>query len=241
MTQKAWLFLLVVLMSLLPFRAQGRSQSPPASPLAQEPLKCSLDSLPSDIQNPLKKDFASWRIQEAETLSERARKTWEARNPKSCPGIAMGLFQGSTTPSYGILLVSTDHPDAGYKLIVFSRPEGKPLYEAFEIGHSNDPGASNYFIGKVVLSDIFGEESKKKYNAQAPEGILMVDSAEQEYKADVYFLSNHAWRREPAPNNSLARIAQYTVNNRVRSPRSARSGLRSLVSGHFPLLIFPRS
>jgi hypothetical protein len=185
------------LLSSLLLSDYASSQSPPASPLAQEPPKCGLDSLPSDIQNPLGKDFASWRIQEAKLLSEHARKTWEAKIPQSCPGIAVGLFQDSTTPSYAILLVSTDHPGAGYKLIVFSRPEGKPLYEAFEIEHSNDRGATNDYIRKVVLGDIFGEESKKKYNAQAPEGILMIDSAEQEYKADLYFLSNNAWRHEP--------------------------------------------
>jgi hypothetical protein len=196
-TRTPSLYLLLSLLSSLLLSDYASSQSPPASPLAQEPPKCGLDSLPSDIQSPLRKDFASWRIQEAKLLSEHARKTWEAKSTRSCPGIAAGLFQDSTTPSYAILLVSTDHPDAGYKLIVFSRPEGKPLYESFEIEQSNDRGATNYFIRKVVLSDILGEESKKKYDAQSPEGILMIDSAAQEYEADLYFLSNNAWRHAP--------------------------------------------
>jgi hypothetical protein len=200
MTRERSLSLLSLLMNLLLLNGPVRAQSPPATQLVEEPLKCTLDSLPTDIQTPIKRDFSSWRIQEAQLLSPHARKTLESKNPQACPGIALGLFRDSTTPSYALLLVSPDDPDAGYKLIAFSRPEGKPLYEPSEIEHSNDPGSSNYFIGKVVLSDIFGEQSKKKYKAQAPEGILLVDSAEQKHEANVYFLSDNAWRREPVHN-----------------------------------------
>ena len=56
------------------------------------PSPCNLDSLPSDIKNRLKRDFGSWKIQEPESLSEHARKTWEGKQPPACPGIAVGLF-----------------------------------------------------------------------------------------------------------------------------------------------------
>jgi len=197
MTRTISLSVLLPLLSLLLFNGQARSQSPPAPPVGDEPPKCGLAALPSDIQTPIKRDFASWRIQEAQLLSEYARKTWASKNPQACPGIMVGLFQNSVTPSYAVLLVSPDHPDSGYKLIVYNRPEGKPLYEAAEIEHSDDPGASNYFIRKVVLADVFNDEAKKKYNAQSPEGILLINSAEQKREAAVYFLSNNAWRHEP--------------------------------------------
>lgn len=200
MTRTASLSIILPLLGLLLRNHPERAQSPPATPLADEPPKCDLASLPSDIQTPIKRDFASWRIQEPQLLSEYARKTWASKNPRACPGIVVGLFQNSVTPSYAVLLVSPDHPDSGYRLIIFSRPEGKPLYAAAEIEHSGDPDSSKYFIRKVVLTDFFSEEAKKKYNVQAPEGILLIDSAEQEYEAGLYFLSNGTYRHEPVDN-----------------------------------------
>ena len=198
MTRKRCLSVFLTFLSLLLLLCQGRAQSPPVTSLAEEPPKCDLASLPSDIQTPIKRDFASWRVQEAQLLGDRARKTLESKKPQSCPGIAIGLFQNSATPSFAVLLVSADHPDAGYKFIVFNRPEGKPLYEAVEIEHSDVPGASNYFVRKVVLTDFLTEEAKKKFNSQAPEGILLVNSAEQKHEAAVYFFSNGSYRHEPA-------------------------------------------
>ncbi len=192
------LSVLLSLLGVLLFSNPACSQAPPPPPVGDLPPKCGLASLPSDIQTPIKRDFASWRIQEAPLLSESAMKTLASMNPQACPGIVVGLFQNSVTPSYAVLLVSADHPDAGYKLMVFNRPEGKPLYEAAEIEHSSDPGGSNYFIRKVVLTDFFKEDAKKKYNAQAPEGILLIDSAEQKHEAAVYFFSNGSYRHEPA-------------------------------------------
>jgi hypothetical protein len=89
---------------------------------SQSPTLCKLESLPSDIQSRLKEEYGSWKIQETETLSEHARKTWEGKKPPACPGIAVGLFQGAKTPSYAVLLVRFDHPDAGYRVSVDCRP-----------------------------------------------------------------------------------------------------------------------
>ena len=110
----------------------------------------------------------------------------------------MGLFQGVETPSYAVLLVPVDHPDAGYRFLVFSRKTGQPSYEATVVEHSDDHGASNYFIRKVPISKFFGEESKRKFQVQASEAIVMTDSAEQEYEADIYFWSDGRYRQEPA-------------------------------------------
>jgi len=40
------------------------------------------------------------------------------------------------------------------------------------------------------------EASKKKFQIQAVELVLMVDSAENEYEADVYFCSNDLFRQQ---------------------------------------------
>jgi hypothetical protein len=176
---------------------QVGSTSPLLARTAEEPDPCNVGSLPADIQNHLKGDFASWKIQDAETLSEQARKTWAGKKPSACPGIAVGLFQASKTCSYAVLLVPVDHPDAGYKFLVFRRKSGQPSYEPIVVEQSDDHGASSYFIRKVGIGTLFNEESKKRFQVQAPEAILMVDSAEKEYEADVYFWSNGRFRHEP--------------------------------------------
>ena len=109
----------------------------------------------------------------------------------------MGLFQSAKTPSYAVLLVPVDHPDAGYRFLVFRRKSQQPSYEITVVDQFDDRGASNYFIRKVPINKFFSEESKKKFQVQAIEGILMVDSAEQEYEADVYFWSNGRFQQQP--------------------------------------------
>ena len=80
--------------------------------------------------------------------------------------------------------------------MVFIRKTGQPSYEPTVVEQSDDHGASNYFIRKVPISRFFNEESKRKFQVQATEAILMVDSAEQEYEADIYFWSNGRFRQE---------------------------------------------
>jgi hypothetical protein len=167
---------------------------------AEKEAACNLDSLPSDIQTRLKKDFASWKIQGPENLSENARKTWTGRRPSACPGIATGLFQNAKIASYAVLLVPVSHPDTGYRFLVFSSKAGELSYESTLVEQSDDHGASNYFIRKVRISDFFGAESKKKFPVETTEGIEMIDSAEHEYEADIYFWSNGRFRQEPVDN-----------------------------------------
>ena len=169
----------------------------PLGPSPTEASNCNLGSLPSDIRNHLTSNFSSWKIQEPENLSEYARKTWADKNPPGCPGIAVGLLQSARTPSYAFLLVPVDHPDAGYRFLVFSRKAGKPSYEAEVVEKSDEHGASNYFIRNVPVSRFFNEKSKRKLQVQATDAILMVGSGEKEYEADIYFWSNGGYRQEP--------------------------------------------
>lgn len=176
---------------------QTSSPSPILARATEEPASCSLGSLPSDIQNRLKSDFGSWKIQVPENLSEHSRKTWEGKKPPACPGIAVGLFKSAKAPSYAVLLVPVDHPDAGYRFLVFSLKTEQTSYETTVVEKSDDKGASNYFIRKVAVGRFFNEASKRKFQVQAAEAILMVDSAEEAYEADLYFWSNGRFRQEP--------------------------------------------
>lgn len=164
---------------------------------AEGSASCTSGSLPSDIQNHLKGDFGSWKIQEAETLSENARKTWTGKKPPSCPGIAVGLFQSTKAACYAVLLVPVDHPDAGYRFVVFGHKAAETSYETVIVEQSDNHGASNYFLRRVPISDFFNEESKKKFQVRATDAILMVDSGDQEYEADIYFWSTSGFRHEP--------------------------------------------
>ena len=65
----------------------------------EKPNPCDPGSLPSDVQNRLKMDFGSWKIQELETLSEHARGAWTGRKLIGCPGIAIGRFLGPSAAS----------------------------------------------------------------------------------------------------------------------------------------------
>lgn len=188
--------LVLVLVAAFLFRQVG-SLSPVSARATEGPASCGLASLPADLQSRLKGDYGSWKIQEAETLSEHARKTWEGKKPPACPGVAVGLFQGAKTPSYAVLLVPVNHPDAGYRFLVFSHKAEQAAYEATVVEKSDDKGASNYFIRKVAVSRFFDEASKRKFQVQAAEAILMVDSAEAEYEADLYFWSNGRFQQHP--------------------------------------------
>jgi hypothetical protein len=187
----------LILLMTVPVAVGKTASPPPFVANSAEGLSCNLGSLPSDIQNLLKREFGSWKVQAPESLSDHARKTWEGKKPPACPGIAVGLFQGAKTPSYAALLVPVDHPDDGYKFLVFSRKTEATPYETILVEQSDDHGASNYFIRKVPIIDFFSAESKKKFQVQATEAIMMVDSAEQEYEADIYFWSNGSYRHQP--------------------------------------------
>jgi len=47
---------------------------------------CDVGSLPQDIQDRLKGEYGSWKVQESADLSKHARERWEAEKPPACPG-----------------------------------------------------------------------------------------------------------------------------------------------------------
>lgn len=179
----------------LAFGQQGSSPSPPAKPIEGSAL-CKPGSLPPDVQSRLKGEFSSWKVQEPTDLSPHARERWESEKPLACPGIAVGKFEDAKTPSYAVLLVPQGHTDAGYKFLVFSPKAGQPSYE-MRTADSGESGAANYFIHRTPISKFFDEPSRKKFQAHTVDGILLVDSAENEYGVEVYFWSGGHYRHEP--------------------------------------------
>jgi hypothetical protein len=158
---------------------------------------CRLKSLPADIQNQLKDNYRTWKIQGPSDLSLRARERWESEKPLACPGIAFGYFESAKSLSYAILLVPTGRPDGGYKLLIFGQKPNEAVYEVREVGSLDQNGASNYFIHRAPIGKFFDEASRKKFQAHTMDGILLVDSAENEYGVEVYFWSGGRYRYAP--------------------------------------------
>jgi len=158
---------------------------------------CKVESLPSDIQNRLKEEYGSWKIQEPADLSQRAREAWELEKPWACPGIAVGHFESAKTLSYAVLLVPTGHTDEGYRFLVFSQKLGQPGYEVRVLDKLDDKGAANYYIQSTPISKFFSEASRRKFQAHTKDGILLTDSSENEYGVEVYFWSGGRYLHEP--------------------------------------------
>jgi len=175
----------------------GRQGSPPSTPANRnaEPTLCEPGSLPLAVQSHLREEFGSWRIQEPANLSTRAHERWESEKPLACPGIAVGQFENASTPSYALLLVSQVHSDARYKFLVFSPKTGQSSYNV-RLADSGEIGAADFFIHGTRISKFFDEPSRKKFQAHAVDGILLVDSAENEYEVAVYFWANGRYQQQ---------------------------------------------
>jgi hypothetical protein len=163
----------------------------------EKPELCKPESLPSEIQNRLKEEYSSWKIQEPANLSQRAREAWEPEKPLACPGIAVGHFESAKSLSYTVLLVPTGHPDEGYRFLVFSQKLGQPGYEVRVLDKLDEKGAANYYIQSTPISKFFDEASRRKFQAHTKDGILLTDSGENEYGVEVYFWSGGRYRHEP--------------------------------------------
>ena len=159
---------------------------------------CTSGSLPQQIQNRLTDEFRSWKIQQSADLSPRARGRWESEKPLQCPGIAAGQFEATNMKSYAVLLVPEHSPDAGYKFLVFSPKVGaKPSFEMKALEQWDGGGAANFFIRSVPIHKFFNQASRRKFQVQTTDGILLFDSAENEYETDVYFWANSGYQHEP--------------------------------------------
>jgi hypothetical protein len=187
---------LMFLAAPLAFGQQGSSSATLPKPNERSTL-CKPASLPPDVQGRLKGDFGSWKVQEPADLSARARERWESEKPLACPGIAAGEFENAKTPSYAVLLVPREHTDAaGYKFLVFSPQAGQQSYR-MRTADFGDSGGANFFIHQAPIRKFFSEPSRKKFQAHTRDGILLVDSAENEYGVEVYFWSGNRYRHEP--------------------------------------------
>lgn len=168
------------------------SQTPARS---GEASVCQSDSLPEDIRNRLKSDFPAWKIQDTNGLAALTRERWESEKPLQCPGVAIGKFESKESLSFAVLLAPRTNTVAGYRLVVFDLKSANWAYRI--VDQSEEGQAGTVFIRAAAISKFFDEASKRKFHAEMPECILMVDAAENEYEADIIFLAGADYRKEP--------------------------------------------
>ena len=84
------------------------------------PNLCGVEPLPSEIQNHLKIEFSSWKIEDPDGLSAYSKQRWKSEKPLACPGLAKGQFDDSGIPSYAILIVRKVNRQSAYKFLMLS-------------------------------------------------------------------------------------------------------------------------
>jgi hypothetical protein len=158
---------------------------------------CSPSTLPAELQDRLKADFVSWKIQDVSNLSRQARERWQSENPVRCPGLAVGEFERANQASYALLLVPSKKPDAAYRLLIFTPGEGNSPSVLRNIVEWSKGGAANNFIHSIRIAKVFSPEWVSKLDVKTKEGLLFCDSGENEYEVDVFFWSEGQYRNEP--------------------------------------------
>jgi hypothetical protein len=158
---------------------------------------CERDSLPAELQHELDTSYSSWKIQDVPNLSARAKERWQGEKPLACPGIAVGQFEIPGQSSYAFLLVPRQKPDFAYKILVFSPNPDHSAFSLKLIHQWDKGGAANNFIHTVAITKVFSAEWVRKLKVGTRDGILAVESAEDEYGVEVFFWSNGTFRHEP--------------------------------------------
>jgi hypothetical protein len=156
---------------------------------------CRLESLPEDIRGSLQRNFSAWKIQEPTDLSPRARERWASERPLACPGIAAGHFQNAKDSGYALLLVAADHATAVFRVVIFSQQAGLKFY-GFKVIAQAGGGASNFFVHSVAVTKFFEGESKWGFRSRPSDGVLIIDSTENERDADMYFWADESYQHK---------------------------------------------
>lgn len=168
----------------------GQSGRVPSSGL------CNLDSIPAAVKSRLAMDFGSWKIQEDRSITAFTRGRWAAEKPLRCPGIAIGKFEKDRTQNYAFLLVPKAPTPRGYRFVLFSRKISASNYDLEILEQSDNAKPGSYFIRSVKVADFFDERSMKQFQPETGDCILMIDAAEDEYGAELFYRANGRYRSD---------------------------------------------
>ena len=157
-----------------------------------KPDVCGQIQLPAKMKLLLERSYGAWTIQNEGLLSKTARERWSAEMPLACPGAVAGAFFPGRSPEYVFLLVPLKREDSGYRVIAVGDESRAEVIESWD-----GEGSSNYFLQKVRTADYFSREKAKKFQPQSKDSFLLIDSAEHEYGADLYFWTGGRFRNDP--------------------------------------------
>lgn len=97
------------------------------STLASASVGCEGTALPREIGAELRTSYSDWKIVSLEMLSPYEQTIWKDGNARSCPGIAIGRFTGSTE-EVAVNLVSHADGKLYEQVLLFSK--GSPMSHA---------------------------------------------------------------------------------------------------------------
>jgi hypothetical protein len=153
---------------------------------------CQIDTMPEDIRSTLQRRFHDWKIQESTDLVPKTRQKWAAIAPLACPGIALGHFEDSRSVSYALLLVPVDSSANGYKLVVFTPPDGQSFY-GFKVLDQGTVNASTHFIHTVAIDRIFDSELKKRFRPKRKEAVLLTAGEDTAMIQNAFFWTGESY------------------------------------------------
>jgi hypothetical protein len=69
----------------------------------------------------MKAKFPGWRPRQLSDLALDDQQLWVKAHDSQCPGTAVGHFESTDQPSYGVLILRQSDPTGPYKVLVFSK------------------------------------------------------------------------------------------------------------------------
>ena len=111
--------------------------------------RCAMGNLPAGVQELLKSNYGTLRPKTLADLEGDGQKLWLSLNPHSCPGIAVGNFEGSGKNEYALLLIPASGTEVEYKVVVFAAPKGSSRYTTTLLDHGTNTPDSGMVISRV--------------------------------------------------------------------------------------------
>jgi hypothetical protein len=70
------------------------------------------------VEKEVKKNFPHWKIVDLNDLGAEDRAIWLSSNKQKCPGLAVGMFDGSNVDSYAVTLIKNEKDKTVQTLVV---------------------------------------------------------------------------------------------------------------------------
>ena len=151
---------------------------------------CATSNLAVGVRELLNSKFGDLRSKTLADLEGDDQRLWLTSNPRSCPGIAVGNFEGSGKPEYAILLIPASGTEVEYKVVVFAAVNGSSQYRTTVLDYGSSTPNSGLVLSRVPSGRQTGFDETKSVS-------LKLDGINVEWleKSSVlYYYSNGRFR-----------------------------------------------